>query len=388
MKGGERMTENSFPMSVHATDIDDELLSKINKHTRRTFNANELFAFEGVISDDSLDTFDTRMDPETTLRNYAADLLSGVSMIDWHDTNREPYARSFDSSIYQDGELTKVSGSFYMLRDSNSNGRSTNDIIRNIEGGITRDLSVGFSAGIEDYICSVDGKSMMMSPYFPGDRTEEGQKVFYWIKNAHLREVSTVYKGSNHNAYIQKARQMVDDGLMDENRIAVLQEGLGTRFDELDKPFFDALKRQKTKGVKQVDIKEIRSAITVGKLAVTDLRKVMEDHEIRFESQEDVAIRNALGEGNASVEAINRMKQEAEAGRKYKEDLIDSAVKARVAVQGEDFNAESYKSMLTRADLEFIKEERESYEKMKSKKFSSGRQIGSEEKDDEVMVLR
>jgi hypothetical protein len=114
----------------------------------------------------------------------------------------------------------------------------------------------------------------------------------------------------------------------------------------------------------------------------------MEDHEIRFESQEDVAIRNALGEGNASVEAINRMKQEAEAGRKYKEDLIDSAVKARVAVQGEDFNAESYKSMLTRADLEFIKEERESYEKMKSKKFSSGRQIGSEEKDDEVMVLR
>lgn len=383
------MGENNFAMSVHAAAIDDSLLEKINKHTRRTFEANELFVFEGVISDDSLDTFDTRMDPETTLRNYAQDLLSGVSMIDWHDTSREPYARSFDSEIRHNGDLTEVLGRFYVLRNSNSNGRSTNDIIRNIEGGITRDLSVGFSAGIDDYICSVDGKPMMDSPYFPGDRTEDGQNVFYWIKNAHLREVSTVYKGSNHNAYIQKARQMVNDGFMDESRLAVLQQGLGTRFDELDKPFFDALKKQKRKGVEQMDINEIRAAIKDGKLNITDLRKVMEDNQVRFESQEDVAIRNELGEDNANVESIKRMKAEAEAGRQYKTDLIDAAVASRVAVQGEEFNAESYKKMLARADIEFIKEERESYDKLKASKFSSGRQVGNtNEEDDEIVVIR
>ncbi|MDT2759277.1 hypothetical protein [Enterococcus xiangfangensis] len=392
------MGENNFAMSVQAASIDETMLAKINKHTRRSFNAEELFVFEGTISDDSLDSFDTRMDPETTLKNYADDLTRGISLMSGHATDKEPFGRSFDSSVRENGELTQVIGHFYMLRDSTSNGQSTNDIIRNIEGGIIRDMSVGFMAGVEDYVCSADGKTMMMSPYFPGDRMENGEKVFYWIKNAHLREVSTVYKGSNPNAYIEKARQIVSDGLMDENRIAVLQQGLGTRFDELDKSFFDAFKNNK-RGVEdsKMKIADVKKAVEDGEITLAALKNLVNQLDKESggddeEKQKQGRMVRAIFGDNVTEDLLKTLKTEAEDGRKYKDDLVEGAIKARVAVQGEDFNAEGYKNMLERADVEFIKEERSTYEKLKAGKYTSGRQIGSQSEDskdeDEVVTIR
>ncbi|BBM18342.1 hypothetical protein G15_2007 [Enterococcus avium] len=388
------MGENNFAMSVHATDIDDEILSKINRHTRRSFGVDELFVFEGVISDDSLDSFKTRMDPVTTLKNYAADLTKGVSLLDGHNTEKEPFGRSFDSHIRNKDDLTQVVAQFYILRDSNSNGRSTNDIIKNIEGGIIRDMSVGFMAGIDDYICSIDGKPMTMSPYFPGDRTEDGQEAFYWVKNGHLREVSTVYKGSNSNAYIEKARQMIDEGKMDENRIAVLQEGLGTRFDELDKPFFNALKNNK-RGVEnfKMKISDVKKAIEDGEITLAALKNLVNqlDKENGGDDEEKQKqgrmVRSVFGD-NVTEDKLKALKNEAKNGRKYKEDLVENVVNARVAVQGDDFNAENYKKMLERADIEFIKEELTSYERMKAGKYTGGRQIdNSQDGNDTVDVV-
>jgi hypothetical protein len=388
------MGENNLSMAVTASTTSDDLLAKINKHTKRDFSSDEVFIFEGVISDDSLDSFKTRMDPETTLRNYAQDLQSGVSLLDGHDTSKEPFGRSFDSEIRQSGDLTQVVARFYILRDGNSNGRSTNDIIRNIEGGIVRDMSVGFAAGIDDYICSIDGKPMMMSPYFPGDRTEDGQEAFYWIKNAHLREVSTVYKGSNANAFIEKARQMISDGQMDENRISVLQEGLGTRFDELDKSFFNAIKKNK-RGVDDASMKiaDIKKAVEDGDITLSALKSLVSQLDKDNGGDDDEKkeqgrmVRSVFGD-NVSEDFLKTLKSEAANGRAYKEDLIDSTVKARAAVQGDGFNAETYKKMLDRADLDFIKEERNSYETMKATKFTSGRQAGGNDEDDDDDVYK
>lgn len=375
----------SMPMRIEPVVMNDDELAKVNRHTKRQFSTDELFLFSGTISDDTVDSFDTRMDPATTLPLFASDLLNGVSLLDGHNTNSEPYGRSFDSEIIQKEGVTRVVGHFYVLRNSNSNGRSTNDIIRNIEGGIIRDMSVGFSASLDDYICSADGKSYWDSPYFPGDRDTDGNPVFYWIKNATLREVSTVYKGANGNAFIEKARQAIANGEIDSKKINALEERFQTRFDDVEKSFFSTKKR-KNEGVVAMEIKDIRAAITNGSLSVSKLREVMEENDVRFESQDNIAIRNALGD-DATVESIRKLKDEAEAGRQYKKDLIEDAVKARVAIQGDGFNADNYRSMLERSDVEYIKDERESYEKMKGSKYTSGRQTDNGQQiTDDVIV--
>lgn len=227
---------------------------------------------------------------------------------------------------------------------------------------------------------------------------ENGEKVFYWIKNAHLREVSTVYRGSNPNAYIEKARQIVSDGLMDENRIAVLQQGLGTRFDELDKSFFDAFKNNK-RGVEdsKMKIADVKKAVEDGEITLAALKNLVNQLDKESggddeEKQKQGRMVRAIFGNNVTEDLLKTLKTEAEDGRKYKDDLVEGAIKARVAVQGEDFNAEGYKNMLERADVEFIKEERSTYEKLKAGKYTSGRQIGSQSEDgkdeDEVVTIR
>lgn len=395
----------SFQMEVSPSDVTDEELAKINEHTRKDLSADDVFIFDGVVSDDSLDSFKTRMDPQTTLSNYADDLTRGVSLMSGHDTEKEPYGRSFDSVLQKRNGLTEVIGKFYMLRDSSANGSSTNDLIRNIEGGITRDMSVGFMAGIDDYICSIDGKTLDKSKYFPGDRTKDGKEAFYWIKNGHLREVSTVYKGSNGNAFIQKARQFADKHKLGQSRLAMLQQGLGTRYDELDKSIFGIRVNEDGSSSDndnqggnedmEITIEDVREAVENEDITIEELEELIAELKDDDDDDDDndsgdndddndrlaKAVKRVFGD-KVSEKTLRRVKAEAEDGRSYKKEVVSRAVKARAAVQGKGFNKAHYKEMLRRSDAATVREEAESYEKMKSGKFQSGRSAAS--KDDDV----
>ena len=65
---------------------------------------------------------------------------------------------------------------------------------------------------------------------------------FAWIENARLREVSTVYKGATPGAYIDKARAYVQQGQLEENKIARLEQRFQTRFERKDGAAFLCLK--------------------------------------------------------------------------------------------------------------------------------------------------
>ncbi|MGR6004900.1 hypothetical protein ACT7C0_30230 [Bacillus cereus] len=77
-------------------DVDLEL---INRHTIEPVTMDEIFTFSGNCSNDRLDSYFTRMDPTTTLRNYAEDLKSGVSLLNGHDVSLVPYGRSYDGIL-------------------------------------------------------------------------------------------------------------------------------------------------------------------------------------------------------------------------------------------------------------------------------------------------
>lgn len=370
-------------------EFSDKDLELINRHTLKPLTREDVFVYEGICSSDALDSYDTRMDPITTLRNFADDLIIGTALMEGHNTDRNPYGRSFDAEIIEKDGITSVRGRWYIPRGVTINSVSTDDTIRAIETGVLRDMSVGFGGPDMWYKCSVDGKDLWDTPYFPGDTDEDGNRVFFWIVDARLREVSTVYKGACPDAYIEKVRSEISDGSLKEKQINMFEERYQTRFERDSDAFLNTKKSKRGSDNVNV-IEELKKGLKDGSIERSAVRTALEHGGHSLRSQEDTAIRNELGEDLATVEAIRNLKKDAGHGRKYVEDLVEDAVKERVAVQGDTFNAESYKVVLERSgDIDYIKSEIESYRKMKGDKFKPGRQLGGNDDDsnDDVVVL-
>ena len=369
MKGGVKMNGIvQMPARlVSDTDLTDDDLAKINRHALKPLTRDEVFAFDGICSSDALDSYFTRMDPHSTLRNFAEDLITGTALLDGHDTDKTPYGRSFDSEIIEKDGTTLVRGRWYIVRGLTLNGANTDDTIKAIESGVIRDMSVGFGGNGLWYKCSADGRDIWDTPYYPGDVDEDGNTVFFWIVDARLREVSTVYKGACPDAYIEKARA---DSEIQYEKIKQLENRYQVRIDDGQGAFSFTKKGEKER---MNLLEQLRQELKENKLERKAVYDVLSEGNETFRQPDDIALRNALGE-DATEQGVKTLKQMAENGRKYKEDLVDEAVKERVAVQGDSFNSENYKSLLNRADIDFIKEEAESYRKMKGDKFTSGRQ--------------
>lgn len=366
------------PEAVPDADAD---LQKINRHTLEPVTAADIFTFSGNCSNDRLDSHFTRMDPFTTLRNYAEDLAGGVSLLEGHDVYSNPYGRSYDGESMQgadeSGLLNAVRGSWYIVRDVTANGNKTNDTIRQIKAGVIRDMSVGFRDG--SYRCGSCGKDLYNSdcPHIPGLEDENGRISFAWIVDARLREVSTVYKGSTPNAYINKARDYVKQGQLEKNKVHQLEQRFDVRLDDGSRSFYIA-QNKKGAGLNMDLLAQMRTAITENTLDKAEAYQVLDGAGDKFRQPDDIAIRNELGDA-ASVDGVKKMKEEAEQGRQYVTDLVDQAVKARVRAQGEGFKSEPYKNMLSRsADIEYIKSEIEAYDAMAGERFTPGRQTEAE----------
>lgn len=368
-----------LPARVTAETVDESTLDKINRLTLEPLKQDEVFTFSGSVSNDRMDSYFTRMDPATTLRNYVDDLKRGVSLMDWHETWRDPYGRSFDGEIEStliDGVTNETSarGHFYIVRDMKLNQENTDDKIKAIRSGVIRDMSVGFGGDDMKYRCSSCSRHLddWECPHIPGYEDEYSRMVFAWIENATLREVSTVYKGATPGAYIDKAREYIQQGQLNPKAIQQLERAYGTKLDN-NKRLYLPGKPQKEE-TEAMNIEEIRSAMKEGKLDKREIASLLNEGDKPYRNQEDVALINELG-ANASLETVRQMKKEAEHGRSYFADLVEQAVKSRVRAQGDKFNADRYRAMLVRTDdVEYVKEEIEAYEDDVNAQFQGGRQ--------------
>lgn len=384
------MTEANIyvPVRVTAEPIADDqweaVMSRINRHSLDPLTKEDVFTFSGICSNDRMDSYLTRMDPVTTLRNYVEDLQGGVPLQEGHDIYKNPYGRSYDAEFLESTEIdnaNSVRGHWYVLRDLSINGVPTNDTIRAIRGGIIKDMSVGFGGNKTWYRCSSCGRDIFdwECPHIPGLEDEHGRMSFSWVVEGRLREVSTVYNGATPGAYIDKARAFVQQGELSRENIVKLEREYQVRLDDGKRSIF----MPKKEGNRMDLLAQIRQALQEGKIEKARLYEVLSTEGETFRQPDDVSIRNELGE-QANVEGIKQLKTEAELGRAYVVDLIDQAVSARVKAQGEKFNAEQYKQMLVRVnDIEFIKGEIDSYEKQALERFTPGRQTAPDDLDDD-----
>ena len=137
--------------------MDNSMLEKINRFTRRPFAENEVYAFPVHLCDNDIDRDQERFSDEALLS--MSKLFVGKTGIFDHDPRTgNQTARVFDaevviepSKLTKDGRVYKwLKGLAYIVRTDNNK-----DLITEIDAGIKKEVSVSCSANKR--ICSVCG---------------------------------------------------------------------------------------------------------------------------------------------------------------------------------------------------------------------------------------
>lgn len=347
----------------------EQYMDRINQMSHVQLSAEDVFVYQGIISSDAMDSYYTKMDAETSLRNYANDLKAGTPLMTYHETSQSPIGRSFDSSIdvKEDGK-TVVRGLFYIVRHTKINGENTDDLIRQIETGTLTEMSVGFGGINLWYKSSYDGKDIFESRYYPGDKDENGNLVYYYIMDATLREVSLVYKGACPDAVVERIRNDLPNMEDAERQIQKYETRFNVRID---------MPKQRSKEGKRMNIEEITRAVEKGDLQRGELLKALKVDAI---TEGQRSILKELGD-DASIETVRSLKEKAEIGERAFEEKLDELVKARVAI-GQEFDQEKYKEQMRSMDVDFIEDQTRLFEDIKKAEFKPGRQTQKQNDED------
>ena len=228
---------------------------------RANVRPEHYYGFRLAASSDGLDFYFTKPDPKTSLVNYVEDLKVGQSVLGSHSIDTFSYGTSYDAALtdldpsspiyeaafyrqYSDRPELRttqaVVGSYVISRGLELNGEKTDSIIRGIELGNIRKVSIGFTVG--KYVCGIDGKDMMAGwfgvipdmdegcAHFPGvDYGEDGPGWALMVDND-MMETSLVYKNASPSAlYFRKAAELARHGILSIAQIGGIEERLQMR---------------------------------------------------------------------------------------------------------------------------------------------------------------
>ncbi|MFH1567741.1 MAG: hypothetical protein ABIL09_07045, partial [Gemmatimonadota bacterium] len=224
-------------------NTDEELqhaLGVINRRlARKPLSAEDIFIFRAQMSNQEVDSYFTRM-AESSLRNYEREARDGVPLMNSHRTGgffagaaQLPLGRSYDAELAGDDGALRLYVDHYMLRGLKINDAETDHLIRGIDGGTIRDVSIGFGFDHKSwYRCSICGGDMLRSEkcqHLPG-REYDGVLATAWVELAHLWEGSIVWAGATPNAEIvRKAQMALQRGWVTEADIRQLEESYQVR---------------------------------------------------------------------------------------------------------------------------------------------------------------
>lgn len=404
----ERMTDEEQASALEsATKV-------INRHARVPQRAENLHIFPAVMSTDAVDSHFSRMH-ESSLKNYATDAGKGVPFMNSHRTSAyggaelplgHTYEGTFDAP--ETGGAKKARAGIYMLRGHSPNGSagvSTDDMMRSIDAGTTRDGSVGFYGGksICD-ICGNDVRDYRKCPHVPGTarETDNGKVATYTVQNAHLREFSGVYAGSTPGAMfsraaLDKTERAIVDHLVGPAEVGYLEEhyrlALSPSRTFISVPGKTDTEQQRGAST-EMKAKELIDGVLTRSLAhlPETARKTLEDLRAKTGDDETdsapalAVICDALRAGHEhadilaafraagvdTLETARALKASGEDGKQYRVDLIEETLALGVKGHGESFNRELYSKLLAEPTrtLSDIKDVRAQFEKAAKERLS------------------
>lgn len=333
--------------------------------------SNEPFFWPAEISSTRLDSYDTIMDPATTLQNYAEDLIAGVSFCDSHKHWQLGFGRSFaglfEPAVQKETlevvSPARVIGAFYTLHGLKTNEVATDDLITSMRGGLTKDVSVGFKPGVGFmYRCSICGLNLWDwdCPHIPGCEYETvdeatqsiiSRYAYALIINARLSEVSAVFDGSTPSAMILKATREARAGRIPDRIVALVESRCRVHLPAKDVTI-PARKEQETPMTEEQKLAE-RKALT--ELIMGKARAVLTGAGLTLTVNTPDEALDALG---AEVRRLQPLADEAKTLRAA---LIDDAVAEGVRALGDKFKEETQRTTLAKLPVDAITGLRDSW---------------------------
>lgn len=166
-------------------------LEQLNKFTRRQFTGDEVFIFSAVLCDNEIDRDNERFSRKS-LEQLAEKFVGVTGIFDHDPRGGNQTARIFSAEVVEESRENSlgepyayVKANAYMVRtDSNA------DLIREIDGGIKKEVSVSCAA--ERHICSVCGTDRLVKAcHHVKGRRYDGKKCFL-----SLEDISDAYEWS------------------------------------------------------------------------------------------------------------------------------------------------------------------------------------------------
>lgn len=166
-------------------------LEQLNKFTRRQFTGDEVFIFSVILCDNEVDRDNERFSRKS-LEEMAEKFVGVTGIFDHDPKGGNQTARIFSAEVVEEDRENSlgepyacIKANAYMVRtDSNA------DLIREIDGGIKKEVSVSCTA--ERHICSVCGTDRRVkSCHHVKGRRYDGKKCFL-----SLEDISDAYEWS------------------------------------------------------------------------------------------------------------------------------------------------------------------------------------------------
>jgi len=226
-------------------DVPAGIMSKIRQRAPdpSILDNRDVLIFAATISNDSLDTFATRM-AESSLRNYARDLERGVPLMVGHQLLGLPIGQSVSGS-YSGATVhqgARVDGTIYIVGGSVIDGHDLDSVIAAVRSGTVTDVSIGFTPGrFECSICGSDPFDWLATrcQHVPALEYEskggKDEMAFAWVIDASLREVSLVYRGATPGAAVtgvlplasEKAGRLASAGRLSAHSMDLIERRFG-----------------------------------------------------------------------------------------------------------------------------------------------------------------
>ena len=182
-----------------ANEEKEPVLEEVNRFALRPLARDEFVAFTLDLCHNEMDRHFSRF-PEEELGKING-MVPGRPLMERHDLRGSlPRGTFFRSALHQEGERVSVRPDVYVLRTAD-NG----DFILNIEGGVYRETSIGFSFRTPE--CSVCGLDLRTCDHIPG-RTYGDALCHYTMRDVlEVIEGSVVPSGSQGTRFVAQQRQ-------------------------------------------------------------------------------------------------------------------------------------------------------------------------------------
>ena len=181
---------------------DEAQLQKINKLAKSPLAAEDVYVFSVRLCDDQVDRDYERFSRQA-LKELAPMFIGKTGIADHAWSAERQTARIFDTSIEYEQGAMYIKAWAYMLR-----AEKTDTLIREIEGGIKKEVSVG--CAVKKRICSVCGMEYGSCEHRTGEQYA-GQ-----VCTAVLCEPTDAYEFSFVAVPAQKAAGVLTKGLLPE----------------------------------------------------------------------------------------------------------------------------------------------------------------------------